>query len=95
MVGMRVATLAGESSFVHSVFVYPEHRRKGVFQLLFRTTCHELQEAGCLTVACLVDKANRQSVEAFKRAGIRFRGAAVLKLPGFKPLFFCRALSRS
>jgi GNAT superfamily N-acetyltransferase len=95
LVGMHVAALTQGSSFVHTVFVFPKQRRKGIFQFLFLTACQGLKEAGCASVACLVDKANRQSLEAFRQAGIRFRSAAVLKLPGIRPLFFCRAIPQS
>ncbi len=93
LIGMYVAELAHRNSYVHSVFVFSEHRRKRIFQFLFDATCHELQKAGYLSITCLVDKANRPSVKAFKHAGIKFHNAAILKLPGIKPVFYCRAFT--
>jgi GNAT superfamily N-acetyltransferase len=93
LTGMYLAGLPPRKSFVHNVFVFPEHRRKGIFQFLFYAACLELQKAGFFSIACLVDKANTLSVKAFKCTGIRFHNAIVLKLPGVKPVLICRALA--
>lgn len=92
LIGMYLAGLPPKNSFMHNVFVFPEHRRKRIFQFLFCAVCHELQKAGFLSIACLVDKANKSSVEALKCVGLELHNAIVLKLPGVKPVLFCRAL---
>ena len=93
MKGMYVAKLPPKSSLVRNVFVLPEHRRKRIFRYLFRAVCNEMHKAGFLSITCLIDKANSQSVEAFKNEGFEFHNAAVLKLPRIKPILFCRALA--
>lgn len=93
LLGMHIADLPPKSSFVHSLMVFPEHRRKGMFQYLFGAACKEMYTAGFHRVTCLVDKANRPAVEAFKHEGMEFHNAPVLKIAGIKPVCFCRALA--
>ena len=93
LVGMHLAELAPKISLMHSVFVFPENRRKRIFQFLFRSVCKELFGAGILSITCFVDKANSWPIEAFNREGFRFHNASVLKLPLIKPVVFCRALA--
>ncbi len=93
LTGMYVAPLPPRGSFMHNVFVFPEHRRKGIFQQLFHAACNEMRGAGFLSIACFVDKANSQSVDAFRNEGVEFNNAAVLKLPRVRPFLYCRALA--
>jgi ribosomal protein S18 acetylase RimI-like enzyme len=93
LIGMHLAGLPPRNSFMHNVFVFPEHRRKRIFQFLFCAVCHEMQKAEFLSIACLVDKANKPSVEAFKGVGIQLHNAIVIKLPWAKPVLLCRALA--
>jgi len=92
LVGMQVTRLPPLSSFMHGVFVFPEHRRKKIFQLLFLRACQDMQRTGFVSITCLVDRANKQSVEAFKHMGIGFQNAPILKLPGIKPLVLNKVL---
>ncbi len=93
LTGMYLAPLPSKNSFLHNAFIFPEHRRKRIFQFLFHAVAHEMQKAEFLSIACFVDKANRPSVEALKCTGVRFHNAVVLKLPGVKPVLFCRAFA--
>ena len=91
--GMQLARLPPGHCFVHSVLVFPDARRKGVFQFLFRTVCDELCEDGYQSICCLVDRANIASIQAFSSEGTRFRLAPLLRLPGIRPIHFYRALT--
>ena len=93
LVGMYVAKLPARHSFSHNAFIFPEYRCKKIYQYLRHAVCSEMYKSGCLSIACLVDKANTRSIEVLKNEGIEFHNAAVLKLPGIKPVHFCRALA--
>jgi len=64
-----------------------------IFRYLFRAVCNEMHNAGFLSITCLIDKANSQSVEAFRLEGFEFHNAAVLELPRIKPVLLCRAFA--
>jgi hypothetical protein len=91
--GMYVAKLPARHSFSHHAFVFPEYRSKKIYQYLRHAVCSEMYNSGCLSIACFVDKANTQPIKVLKHEGIEFHNAAVLKLPGIKPVLFCRALA--
>ena len=93
LVGMYLTKLPARHSFSHNAFIFPEYRRKKIYQYLRHTVCSEMYESGCLSIACLVDKANTWTIEALKHEGIKFHNAAVLKLPGLKPILLCRAIA--
>ena len=91
--GMKLPQLPLGHCFVHSVFVFPAARRKGVFQFLFRTVCDELSKDGYQSICCLIDRMNFVSIQAFGNEGTRFRLAPILKLPGIRPILFYWTLS--
>jgi len=93
LVGMYVAKLPARHAFTHNAFVFPEYRGKRIYQYLRQTVCREMQKSDCLSIACLVDKANARPIRALKCEGIRFYNSPVLKLPFIKPIHFCRALA--
>jgi hypothetical protein len=46
-----------------------------------------LAERGCRFTCRLIDRTNAPSLVGTARAGIRFRWAPILKLPGLRPFF--------
>jgi len=71
---------------VHDGFVFPEFRGNGVFQYLFATVFESGRAAGLHTAVCVADRANTPTVTGCRRAGVRFRRAPILKLPGLTPM---------
>ena len=93
MAGMHLAQLSARQAFTHSAFVFPAYRGNMIYQRLRQAVCSELYESGCLSVVCLVDKANIRTIEVLKREGVVFHKSGVLKIPGIKPIVFCRMLT--
>ena len=93
LAGMYLAKLPPRHAFSHNAFVFPEYRGKKIYQQLRAAVCSEMYKSGCVSVACLVDKANIRSIHVLRQEGIEFHGAGILKLPGIKPILFCRALA--
>jgi len=93
LVGMYVVKLPARHSFCHNAFVFPEYRRKKIYQYLRHAVCSEMYASGCVSIACFVDKANTQPIKVLKRQGMKFHNAPVLKLPFVNPIHFCRVLA--
>ena len=92
MEGMDLANLPAKHAFTHNAYVFREYRNRKIYQFLRRAICHEMYQSGCRVISCLVDKANTRSIEILRQEGIEFQNAGVLKLPGFKPILFCRVI---
>ena len=92
MAGMHLARLPPGHAFSHGAYVFPEYRNRKFYQALRATVCNEMRNAGCHFMACLVDKAQAPSIHVLSREGMNFQHAAVLKLPGFRPIVMCNAL---
>jgi len=71
---------------IHDVFVFPEHRGNRVLQQVLAEVFGSGRAAGLRTAVCVVDRANAPAVAAFRRVGVRFRRAPILKLPGLTPM---------
>ena len=71
---------------VHDVFVFPEYRGKRVLQQMLVSVFESNGAAGLHTVVCVVDTSNTPALAAFRRLGVRFRRAPILKLPGLTPM---------
>ena len=90
---MYLAKLPAGHSFTHGAFVFPEFRDRGIYRHLRYAVCNELQQSGCVAVACLVDKANLPSINVLGQEGMEFYSAAILRFPVIRPILFCRALA--
>lgn len=84
--GEALGRLPAGTMFIHNVFVSPEHRGKKVLQQLLAGVWQRGRAAGLHTAACVVDRANAPALMAFRRVGMRFRTAPILKLPGLTPV---------
>jgi len=84
--GEPLRTLPDGSMCIHDMFVFPEFRGNGVFQHLLAAAFESGRAAGLHSAVCVVDRANVPAVAACRRAGMRFRRAPILKLPGLTPM---------
>ena len=84
--GEELSRLPAGTMFIHNVFVFPEHRGKKVLQQLLAGVWQRGRAAGLHTAACVVDRANAPALAAFRRVGMRFRTAPIVKLPGLNPV---------
>jgi len=84
--GQTLERLPSGTMCVHDVFVFPEHRGTKVLQQLLAEVFRLGLLARSKTAVCVVDKANAPAVAAFRRMGVQFRWAPILKLPGLKPV---------
>lgn len=85
-VGGSLGILPDGFMCVHDGFVFPEFRGNRVFQYLFATVFERGRAAGLHTAVCVADRANAPAVAGCRRAGVRFRPAPILKLPGLTPM---------
>jgi GNAT superfamily N-acetyltransferase len=84
--GEALSRLPAGTMFIHNVFVFPEHRGKKVLQQLLTGAWQRGRAAGLHTAACVVDRANAPALAAFRRVGMCFRTAPIVKLPGLNPV---------
>ncbi len=70
---------------IHDMFVFPEHRGKKTLQQMLAEVFGRSSVAGLRSAVCVVDTANAPAIAAFRRVGIKFRRAPILKLPGLTP----------
>jgi GNAT superfamily N-acetyltransferase len=93
--GEAMSRLPAGTLFIHDVFVFPEHRGKKVSEQLLTGVWQRGRAAGLHTAACLVDRANAPALAAFRRVGMRFRTAPIVKLPGLSPVLLGAGSLRS
>jgi ribosomal protein S18 acetylase RimI-like enzyme len=84
--GERLRNLPSGAMCIHDVFVFPEYRGQRALQQLLAEVFESSRAAGLDAAVCVVDRENAPAVAAFRRAGVRFRRAPILKLPGVTPM---------
>ncbi|MFC1883297.1 GNAT family N-acetyltransferase [Thermodesulfobacteriota bacterium] len=90
LLGMCLRELSENKIFLHDVFVFPEQRRKKIFHDLLHFIYNDMKNEGFHIVSCLVGKDNGPSITGFKKIGVKFGKAPVLKLPGIRPFVLGR-----
>lgn len=56
--------------WIQSVYVWPDHRRKGVYAALYRRILEEARAAGVAGVRLYVDERNRRAAGVYARLGM-------------------------
>ncbi|EFC43124.1 GCN5-related N-acetyltransferase [Naegleria gruberi] len=56
--------------YLQSVFIEPEHRRKGVFSLLYKFVESECIKAGTASLRLYVDKGNEKAKQSYLKLGM-------------------------
>lgn len=86
--GVPICALPRGGAYVHSAYVFPEHRGKRVLQTVARTLHLEVAARDCRFTCRLIDRANHASIAATDRGSpIRYRWAPVVVLPGRAAFF--------
>jgi GNAT superfamily N-acetyltransferase len=83
--GAPLTDLPDGAMCIHDVFVFPESRGHRVLQQMLAAVFEVGRADGLRAAVCVVDTANTPALEAFRRVGVRFRRAPILKLPGRPP----------
>jgi GNAT superfamily N-acetyltransferase len=87
LAGLTICALPAGGAYIHNTHVLPEFRGRKVMQVLARALHLTLAERGRTFTCRLIDRANVPSLIGTERAGIAFRWAPVVKLPGMRPFF--------
>ena len=56
--------------WVQSVYVHPEHRRQGVFKLLYQSVCEMGEQAGVCGYRLYVERDNERAQRTYKKLGM-------------------------
>jgi len=86
LLGMYIIDLPENGCYTHRAFVYPEYRRKRVFQSLLHSVYRDMKNKGCIFAGALIHKPNIPPIAVHKRLGAKFQNAHILKLPRIKPI---------
>ncbi len=61
----------GRVHWINSVYVHPEHRRRGVFTRLYNHVMEVARQAGAVAVRLYVETTNQSAVAVYERMGMR------------------------
>ena len=69
----------GDIWWVQSVYVHPEHRRRGVFRALYAHARDHARRAGAVGVRLYVDDHNAAAQQVYERLGMRMSNYKVME----------------
>jgi GNAT superfamily N-acetyltransferase len=69
----------GEIWWVQSVYVHPDHRRRGVFRALYAHARDQASRAGAVGVRLYVDDHNAAAQQVYERLGMRMSNYRVME----------------
>jgi GNAT superfamily N-acetyltransferase len=69
----------GDVWWVQSVYVHPDHRRRGVFRALYARARDEGRRAGAVGVRLYVDDHNAAAQQVYERLGMRMSNYRVME----------------
>ncbi|MDW8262412.1 MAG: GNAT family N-acetyltransferase [Phycisphaerales bacterium] len=69
----------GDIWWLQSVYVLPEHRRRGVFRALYRHVRASAQAAGAVALRLYVERANVDAIRTYSTVGMRLTNYQVME----------------
>jgi ribosomal protein S18 acetylase RimI-like enzyme len=69
LVGIVVGSYDGRKGWINRLAVDPEHRRKGIAQLLIARIEMALKKKGTRIICALVEESNQESISLFEKIG--------------------------
>lgn len=67
--------------WVQSMFIRPEHRGRGLVDLLLDTVAEEARAAGAVDLRLYAHRANRRALDAYRRCGFEETEYVILRRP--------------
>lgn len=84
-----ILSFSGSKAYTHHSYVFPEFRRKKVFQKLTQVICRNLKKEGYVKVCNLIFPGNTPSIKARIRLGYKCVSLTILSTP-IKSIIFTR-----
>ena len=71
LVGCIIASFDGRKGWINRLAVLPEHRRRGIAQILISAADEALQKKGAQVIGALIFDTNEPSLELFQKMGYK------------------------